>query len=655
MTFLLNFLRPAERVPQTLTRLVYTTNVLSVLLSILTFVLLLILFRLFGWTSTSGYIMGVAVSFLLIVWANRWFYNTGRLLFCLMPILMTMFVTVYGKIIDSRQSYIIYFDARMILLGTVILPAAVFRLAERVQISLCFCFIFLSLAFFDPIHNAFGVGYFQRGFNAPSYYYINYIAITSFFILLFGIVTLKYQTERAEQASFAAIAQKEEVNRELAEKHRNLSNLNSEMEAQNEELQQQQEELSASQEKLQEANELINQQKNELADYNSHLERLVEEKSKSLSLSNQELVKHNNELRQFSYTVSHNMRGPLARLLGLTDLLQGHQTQPEELEKLLGYIRQSAKDLDTVLKDVSVIIDIRNQLFYIKERVYLQEEWGKVVGMLNSAGGTLQDFSVDFSQAPFAYVIRPMLHSILYNLATNAIKYRSPDRALQVQVVSQSGREDQTIIRVIDNGLGIDLRQHGDNLFKLYRRFHSHVSGKGIGLYIVKTQLELMAGSIDAESQLNVGSTFTITLPRPVEAGRQVFLENEAAQLFFDAELNTTVIVWKRKITSAEYRTVFDAILQTLRTYHSPGWIADLRKQGQVEVEDQIWFVNNVLPEAVRLGLKRIVTVGFRDPSRSVYYERMKAVTAELGIDLYACDTLEEARALVQTFLTRSM
>ncbi|MFN8804963.1 MAG: sensor histidine kinase, partial [Bacteroidota bacterium] len=527
--------------------------------------------------------------------------------------------------------------------------------AERVQISLCFCFIFLSLAFFDPIHNAFGVGYFQRGFNAPSYYYINYIAITSFFILLFGIVTLKYQTERAEQASFAAIAQKEEVNRELAEKHRNLSNLNSEMEAQNEELQQQQEELSASQEKLQEANELINQQKNELADYNSHLERLVEEKSKSLSLSNQELVKHNNELRQFSYTVSHNMRGPLARLLGLTDLLQGHQTQPEELEKLLGYIRQSAKDLDTVLKDVSVIIDIRNQLFYIKERVYLQEEWGKVVGMLNSAGGTLQDFSVDFSQAPFAYVIRPMLHSILYNLATNAIKYRSPDRALQVQVVSQSGREDQTIIRVIDNGLGIDLRQHGDNLFKLYRRFHSHVSGKGIGLYIVKTQLELMAGSIDAESQLNVGSTFTITLPRPVEAGRQVFLENEAAQLFFDAELNTTVIVWKRKITSAEYRTVFDAILQTLRTYHSPGWIADLRKQGQVEVEDQIWFVNNVLPEAVRLGLKRIVTVGFRDPSRSVYYERMKAVTAELGIDLYACDTLEEARALVQTFLTRSM
>ena len=132
-------------------------------------------------------------------------------------------------------------------------------------------------------------------------------------------------------------------------------------------------------------------------------------------------------------------------------------------------------------------------------------------------------------------------------------------------------------------------------------------------------------------------------------------MENEAAQLFFDAELNTTVIVWKRKITSAEYRTVFDAILQTLRTYHSPGWIADLRKQGQVEVEDQIWFVNNVLPEAVRLGLKRIVTVGFRDPSRSVYYERMKAVTAELGIDLYACDTLEEARALVQTFLTRSM
>jgi len=655
LTSLFDFLRPSNRVPDTLLRLVYTANTLSLLLSLLTFVLLLILCQLFGWITTSKYILGVAVSFLMIIWVNRRYYNTGRLLFCLIPILMTMFVTIYGKIIDSRQSYIIYFDSRMILLGVVILPAAVFKLAERLQISLCFGCIFLSLAFFDPIHNAFGVGYFQRGFTAPSYYYINYIAVVSFFILLFGIVTLKYITERAEQASLQAIAEKEEINFQLVENHQNLMNLNNEMEAQNEELQQQQEELSASQEKLQVANELINEQKNALAVYNAQLEQLVEEKSRNLTLSNQELVRHNNELRQFSYTVSHNMRGPLARLLGLTDLLNISEHPPDELKKLLGFIQQSAQDMDAVLRDLNVIIDIRNQLFYIKERVELKEEWAKVASMLTNAGGTLQSFSVDFAQAPVAYVVRPMLHSILYNVASNAIKYRSPDRALQVHVVSATGRDGQTLIRVSDNGLGMDLRQQRENIFKLYKRFHSHVPGKGVGLYIVKTQLELMGGSIEAESQLNVGSAFTITFPKPPEADRQVFLENEAAQLFFDAELNTTVIVWKRNITSVEYRAVFDTILQTLRTYHSPGWIADLRKQGEIDAEDQIWFMNNVLPDAVRIGLKRIVAIGFKDPSRKGYYERMVKTTAELGLDFYVCETLEEARRLVQTFLTRTV
>ena len=152
---------------------------------------------------------------------------------------------------------------------------------------------------------------------------------------------------------------------------------------------------------------------------------------------------------------------------------------------------------------------------------------------------------------------------------------------------------------------------------------------------------------------MNEGTLFRVILPKPHEVDHQVFLENEAAQLYYDAEINTTVMNWKRTITSQEYRAVFETIVQTLKTYHSPGWIADLREQGKVLEEDQLWFVSTILPEAIRTGLKRIIAIGFKDPIRKTYYERMKAKTAEFGLEFYACDTLDEARDVVKEHLIR--
>lgn len=226
MRLLNKFFSPSQLVPPELVRPVYITNVLSSLLSLLTLVLLLILYSLFGWISTSKYILGVAIVFFLIVFINRRFYNSGRLLCCLLPIWMTMFVTIYGKTVDDRQSYIIYFDSRYILLATVILPAAVFRFAERSKITFCFGCTFLFLVLFDPIHNWFGVGYYQRGFSAPSYYYINYIAVTSFFVILFGIIVLKSISEKAEAVLQQVVQDKESINNQLISQNQRLTNLN---------------------------------------------------------------------------------------------------------------------------------------------------------------------------------------------------------------------------------------------------------------------------------------------------------------------------------------------------------------------------------------------------------------------------------------------
>lgn len=650
MANVFSFLTPSFQVPHNLRQLIYITNILSLILSGLTFILFFILFQFFGWITTHRYIISVAIIFIAIILVNRKNWNIGRMLFCLAPIWMTIFITLYGKSINHTQSYIAFFDSRLILLATTILPAIVFKLSERSKITVCLASTFIFLIFYDPIHNAFGLGYYQMGFTAPSYYYINYITLISYFVLLFGILVIKSITERAERSATLLIIEKDEINKQLSNKNVQLLRMNAESEAQNEELLQQQEELSANREQLQDASKLVMEQQEKLIDTNVRLEALVEEKNQNLIHINEELVKHNNELRQFSYTVSHNLRGPVARLLGLTYLIKGSKEEAER-NQILNFIEQSTIDLDSVLKDLSHIIDIRNELYHVREKIILNDEWDKVKNILEENIKSEFIIHANFTEAPFVFGIRAMLHSILYNLLSNAIKYRAPDRSLIVEISSRINAQNEIILEINDNGLGIDLTSQQQNVFKLYKRFHTHVAGKGIGLFLVKTQVEALNGNIEVESQLNVGSTFKISLPTPQDVDKQIFFDSEIAQLYYDANINNTMLIWKRNVTSIEYRSAFESLLQTLKTYNTPGWIADLRHQGKVEDEDQIWFLTYVLPEAVRHGLKRIAAVGFKDPIRQSYYDRMFVKVGELGVDLRVFSEQTEAHQWMQSFL----
>ncbi|HPH45783.1 MAG TPA: hypothetical protein PKU83_02175, partial [Chryseolinea sp.] len=188
MVNVFSFLTPSTRVPQHLRQLVYITNILSLILSGLTIILIFILFRLFGWLATFKFIFMLAILFFLITFINRRNWNIGRLIFCLCPVAITVFVTLYGKTVNTSQSYVGYFDSRILLLAATILPGIVFKLKERLMMSICLAFSFVFLASFDGIHWLFGLDFYQRGFTAPSYYYINYITMISYFVLLFGVI-----------------------------------------------------------------------------------------------------------------------------------------------------------------------------------------------------------------------------------------------------------------------------------------------------------------------------------------------------------------------------------------------------------------------------------------------------------------------------------
>jgi len=174
----------------------------------------------------------------------------------------------------------------------------------------------------DPLHEWPGQGYYQKGFSGTSYYYINYISITAFLGISAGGLTLKTITEKTELNNEILLQEKEKINQQLHQKNEQLQQAVIEIETQNEEMVSQAEALRTNHEKLEEANAVIQHQQDELINHNEHLEELVSEKSADLIRTNAELIKYNSELRQFSYTVSHNLRGPVARLLGLTALLR---------------------------------------------------------------------------------------------------------------------------------------------------------------------------------------------------------------------------------------------------------------------------------------------------------------------------------------------
>jgi signal transduction histidine kinase len=644
-------LLPSTTVPEDLRQSVHVTNILGSILFVFTLFIFFILYLYFGWISTSGPIISVALLFIFIIWINRTHYNFGRLLFCLAPVYLTLVITLYGKKLDQSLRYITYFDSRFIILAISILPLVLFRLTERSKILICLLSSFLCLILFDPIHNLLGVGYFQRGFNAPAYYYINYIVVISYFVIVFGTFTLKIITERAEQRMNDSLSQLSLVNNQLVSKNSELTTLNHAMEIHTKEMMEQQEEIKASRELIAEANRMISEQQVKLLLSNQRLEETVKDKSAALIKTNQELVRHNNELRQFSYTVSHNLRGPVARLLGLTDLMSKPLTQLER-DEIAVMIQKSGHELDEVLRDLSLIIDIRNDLYQVREKISFKEEWQKTLAMLRDQIRAEYIIEVDFEQARVVFSLRAMIQSIMYNLLSNSIKYRHPERALRVSVKATTLPDGNIALKVTDNGLGFNVESQRENLFKLYRRFHTHVDGKGLGLYLVKTQVDTLGGTIEVESEVNCGTTFTIILPTPPDTSKQIFFESEAAQIYYDANLNNTVIIWKRNITSLEYRRAFQTVMHTLKTYRTPGWIADLRSQGKVMSEEQIWFLSTIIPEAKHHGLKRIAAVGFMDPIRSDYFQRMSARTNELGIELKVFDSLEEATAWMEEFVT---
>jgi signal transduction histidine kinase len=301
------------------------------------------------------------------------------------------------------------------------------------------------------------------------------------------------------------------LNITITEKNRSIQAQADQLKKANSELSQLYLEVSEQNEEIQMQSNNLTESNRYVSDLNRGLERIVAEKTLELRTTNEELVRYNNELLQFSYTVSHNLRGSVARLLGLSVVAKAEQ-ELESMKKWIDLMNFTATDLDLIIKDLSKLLDLRNEPNQYREMVSFEKEWSQSLSLLQDSLTGEEQIISDFSACPQIITVRAMIQSIFYNLLSNAIKFRSPERKLKITARNQS-LNGIVILEITDNGLGFDTNLHAEKIFKLYKRFHTHVQGRGLGLYLIKAQLEVLHGTIEVESKLNQGSLFRITIP----------------------------------------------------------------------------------------------------------------------------------------------
>jgi len=221
-----------------------------------------------------------------------------------------------------------------------------------------------------------------------------------------------------------------------------------------------------------------------------------------------ELVSEQNKrLLNFSYIVSHNLRSHTSNIELISSLMEGIKSQEEQAE-MIHLLQKVSKSLDETMRNLNEVVNIRTNLNITIENLNLHEYIEKSLAVLDKQirdkKAEVQNLvpkhiNIDYNTA--------YLESILYNFISNAIRYSNPKK--KPLIVLQFD-ENKKALSITDNGIGIDLKRNGENLFGMYKTFNNNPDAKGIGLFISKNQIDAMGGRIETRSEIDEGTTFTI-------------------------------------------------------------------------------------------------------------------------------------------------
>lgn len=225
-----------------------------------------------------------------------------------------------------------------------------------------------------------------------------------------------------------------------------------------------------------------------------------------------DLVQRNKDLEQFAYIVSHNLRAPVANILGLLNL-NAFKPSDHEGTEVLNALTTSVNNLDKVIIDLNQVLQVSSQINHKRELVSLTKLVEEIkMSISQMIQKNRASIVCNFSAIDELTTLKSYMYSIFQNLIVNSIKYGRVDADPVINIHSETN--DKTVIIVFnDNGKGIDMKKHGPFLFGLYKRFDKSVEGKGMGLFMVKSQVESLSGNIRVQSEVNKGTRFIIHLP----------------------------------------------------------------------------------------------------------------------------------------------
>lgn len=230
---------------------------------------------------------------------------------------------------------------------------------------------------------------------------------------------------------------------------------------------------------------------------------ITELKNRDIELNR---VKH--ELDQFIYHASHELRGPLATMLGVVNLIE-YEKDPESVNQYCGILKERIHGLDNLLKSI-VAISLNNKSRVVDDTIEWLEIVPSVLREFSSNHRVETGFSIEQTY-PFHNDLT-RIRIILKNLVSNSVKYVNPTASKSIiQVIVQSGPDFATVI-VRDNGIGIDT-EYVNDIFKMFYKATAQAKGHGLGLYTVKVMMDKLNGKVKVESRLGEGTTFTLTIP----------------------------------------------------------------------------------------------------------------------------------------------
>ncbi len=370
-------------------------------------------------------------------------------------------------------------------------------------------------------------------------------AVTGLLLSAYDVSAHVQARERAEAGEEPAVATRQQLalaNEKLAVANEELDVTNEELTVSNEELARTNEQLGLANRQLAVANEQLqasnldiqthahelrhahlalrklNQQlEARVAERTAQLQaalRETEQANAALRQSNDQLTFTNQDLDSFVHAASHDLKLPLVNLTGLFEELRRGATfaDPAEEQLLVPLITQSLRQLSASLDDLAALGQAQQAAQAPAEPVALEAMVEDILHLLEpQVRAAKARITTDFAVRPTLVYSRAGLYTVLLNLLSNALKYADPARPARVHL-SLWLDGGQPVLRVEDNGVGFDAARHGPELFQLFRRFHAHVEGTGVGLYLVNRLVRAHGGRLEVDSRVGAGATFRVYL-----------------------------------------------------------------------------------------------------------------------------------------------